>query len=382
MNKLFLSILVLFLWKAEAQTSAFQLADSLYAIGNYQKAIELYQNSSSTSAVTYQKIAQAYQATGNIGLAIKHYEKAIQLDQELIIAKSNLGKLYYQNRNYHLADSLFKKLIQNYPENPDFYYRLALTKEKLNDTTAIQDFKKVLEIDKNHQKALYELAKFKYEKKDYKEVENLGEQALSSYPENTRIISLLAQNALAKRNYYLAKSRLEQLIQLNKKSVFIHLNLGYCYFNLKKYEKALQQFKEVIQQEKNHHKAGLFAGKSLLMLERYQEAEEFLRVAVILADQPVDDYYTSFAISLQKQKKFKEAIDNFKVALEEYPKNYRAQYELAVCADNYYKDIQTKINYYQLFINKFQNEPKVTYYLFLAKERLSDLKEQQHIAKK
>lgn len=382
MNRILLSILCLILLKAEAQTSAFQLADSLYAVGNYQKAIELYQNSSEISAENYRKIAQAYQATGNLGLAIRNYEEALQQDKTLMIAKSNLGKLYYQNRNYHLADSLFKELIQNYPENPDFYYRLALAKEKLNDTTAIQDFKKVLEIDKNHQKALYELAKFKYEKKEYKEVENLGEQALSSYPENTRIISLLAQNALAKRNYYLAKSRLEQLIELNKKSVFIHLNLGYCYFNLKKYQKALQQFKEVIQLERNHHKAGLFAGKSLLMLERYQEAEEFLRVALILADQPVDDYYTSFAIILQKQKKFKEAIDNFKIALEEYPKNYRAQYELAVCADNYYKDIQTKINYYQLFINKFQNDPKATYYLFLAKERLSDLKEQQHIAKK
>lgn len=381
MNKLFLSILVLFLWKAEAQTSALPLADSLYAIGNYQKAIELYQNSSKTSAVTYQKIAQAYQATGNIGLAINNYEKAIQLDQKLIIAKSNLGKLYYQSRKYRLADSLFKKLVEDYPKNPDFYYRLGLAKEQLNDTTAIQDFQKVLEFDGNHQKTLYEVAKHHYRKKNYQKVEELGERALLSYPENTRMISLLAQNAVALKNLFSAKNRFEQLIGFNQKSVFIHFNLGSCYFNLKNYEKAYEQFVKVIQLEKNHLQAFLYAGKSLNELERYQEAAEFLKVAVLLADQPVDEFYTTYGISLQKQEQFKKAIENFKIALEENPQNYRAQYELAVCVDNYYKDLATKINYYQLFVRKFQNDPKAKYYLYLAKNRLNDLKEQQHLAK-
>ena len=151
--------------------------------------------------------------------------------------------------------------------------------------------------------------------------------------------------------------------------------------NLKNYEKAYEQFVKVIQLEKNHLQAFLFAGKSLNELKRYQEATEFLKVAVLLADQPVDEFYTAYAVSLQKQEQFKKAIENFKIALEENPQNYRAQYELAVCADNYYKDLATKINYYQLFVRKFQNDPKAKYYLYLAKNRLSDLKEQQHLAK-
>ena len=289
--------------------------------------------------------------------------------------------MYYQSRKYRLADSLFKKLVEDYPKNPDFYYRLGLAKEQLNDTTAIQDFQKVLEFDGNHQKTLYEVAKHHYRKKNYQKVEELGEKALLSYPENTRMISLLAQNAVALKNLVSAKNRFEQLIGFNQKSVFIHFNLGSCYFNLKNYEKAYEQFVKVIQLEKNHLQAFLFAGKSLNELKRYQEATEFLKVAVLLADQPVDEFYTAYAVSLQKQEQFKKAIENFKIALEENPQNYRAQYELAVCADNYYKDLATKINYYQLFVRKFQNDPKAKYYLYLAKNRLSDLKEQQHLAK-
>ncbi|SHI42435.1 Anaphase-promoting complex, cyclosome, subunit 3 [Mesonia phycicola] len=381
MKILLINIICFLCLKAEAQTSALKLADSLYQLGNYQKAIELYQNSSSTSAVTYQKIAQAYQATGNIGLAIKNYEKAIQLDQKLIIAKSNLGKLYYQTSKFQLADSLFKELTYQFPENPDFYYRLALAKDQLNDSTAVLNFQKVLQIDKNHQQALYAIAKHKYSDKEYEEVEKIGEQALSSYPENTKMISLLGKNAIAQKNILLAKSRFEQLLKLNKKTVFTHFNLGTCYFILKEYKKAYQQFVEVIQLEKNNQQALLYAGKSLNELKRYSEAEEFLKLAVLLADQPVDDYYTNYAISLQNQKKFKLAIDNFKIALEEYSQNYRAQYELAICVDNYYKDLQTKINYYELFLRKFENEKKAKYYVYLAKNRLSDLHVSNHLTK-
>ncbi|MBW2962249.1 tetratricopeptide repeat protein [Mesonia sp. JHPTF-M18] len=33
-------------------------------------------------------------------MAIKNYEEALQQNQKLVIVKNNLGKLYYQNRNY------------------------------------------------------------------------------------------------------------------------------------------------------------------------------------------------------------------------------------------------------------------------------------------
>mgnify|MGYP001131490463 CR=1 FL=1 len=382
MRILLINIVCLLCLKAEAQTSAFHLADSLYAVGNYQKAISTYQNSVHLTAPHYQKIANAYQATGNFSMAIKNYKVAVKQDQDLIIAKSNLGKLYYQTRNYHLADSLFKELTSQFPENPDFYYRLALAKDQLNDSTAMLDYQKVLQIDKNHQQALYAIAKHKYTDKEYDEVEKIGAQALSSYPENTKMISLLGQNAIAQKNILLAKSRFEQLIKLNKKTVFTHFSLGTCYFALKKYEKAYQQFVAVIQLEKNNQQALLYAGKCLNELKRYSEAEEFLKLAVLLVDQPVDDYYTNYAISLQNQKKFKLAIDNFKIALEEYSQNYRAQYELAVCADNYYEDLQTKINYYELFLQKFQKIEKAKYYVYLAKNRLSDLRVANHLTKK
>mgnify|MGYP001437729966 CR=1 FL=1 len=213
MNRIFFSKIFLYLFKAEAQTSAFQLADSLFAMGNYQKAIELYQKSTpKISAATYQKIAQAYQATGNLSLAIRNYEEAIQQNQELVVAKSRLAKLYYQNSKYQLSDSLFRELIQHYPENPDFYYRLALVKEKLKDTTAIRDFKKVLEIDEHHQKALYELAK---DNSELQVVEKNINELLMTYDKSDELKNFIKNPT---------ESQANQLSVLNKLSTEMNLS--------------------------------------------------------------------------------------------------------------------------------------------------------------
>jgi tetratricopeptide (TPR) repeat protein len=379
MNKACFLVFILLIYKAEAQTSALKLADSLNSVGNYQKVIQLYQREKIVSAEIHQKIAQAYQATGNLGQAISNYKKAIQQDENLVIAKSNLGKLFYQIRNYKASDSLFSELSLQYPENPDFYYRVGLAKEKLKDSTYFNYFKKTLERDNTHQKAFYELAKYKYRQKNYHEVEFLGKKALISYENNTKMISLLARNAIALKNVELAKTRFEKLLDLNKKTVFVYQNLGYCYFNLQEYEKALSCFKSVITLKDTHQKAILNAGRILNIQEKYKEAEPYLRMAIVLAEKTLDHEYEALGVSLQKQNNFKEAIDYFSWALEENPTNFRAQYQLAVCADNYYGDLQTVINYYELFLDRFGNTPKASYYVVLAKQRLADLRATKHL---
>jgi len=65
-----LFVLILFIQlNAEAQSSALALADSLYANGNYSKAIDAYKKHSNQDEV-YSKIAKSYIAIGNFGKAI------------------------------------------------------------------------------------------------------------------------------------------------------------------------------------------------------------------------------------------------------------------------------------------------------------------------
>lgn len=69
-----LSILMFF--KTEAQTSVLNFADSLYAKGNYSKAIEQYKLYNTPKEI-YNKIAKSYMAIGNYDEALKNYEAYI-----------------------------------------------------------------------------------------------------------------------------------------------------------------------------------------------------------------------------------------------------------------------------------------------------------------
>ena len=65
-----LFILIGIFQRVEAQTSTLALADSLYSVGDYQKAIQVYEAQEKISANVYQKIASAQNARGNLNAAL------------------------------------------------------------------------------------------------------------------------------------------------------------------------------------------------------------------------------------------------------------------------------------------------------------------------
>ena len=80
------------LFKAEAQSSASVIADSLYLTGNYTTAINEYTKVGDAKASL--QIARAYNAIGNYDKSIAQYEAVLSSSPDLQIARFELGKLY------------------------------------------------------------------------------------------------------------------------------------------------------------------------------------------------------------------------------------------------------------------------------------------------
>jgi len=66
-------------------------------------------------------------------------------------------------------------------------------------------------------------------------------------------------------------------------------------------------------------------------------------------------------------------------AIEENPDNERAWYERAIAADSYYKDLETRLNYYQAYLNKYE-DTGYSELVYLAKRRIKDIREEMHLA--
>ena len=83
--------------------------------------------------------------------AIREYEKALSIFQNLSEAKYELAKLRIETGQYEQAKELLGRIIRENPENPDFYclYATAYLKQGKNED-AIDLLNKALHIDPNH----------------------------------------------------------------------------------------------------------------------------------------------------------------------------------------------------------------------------------------
>ena len=75
------------------------------------------------------------------------------------------------------------------------------------------------------------------------------------------------------------------------------------------------------------------------------------------------------------QGKQKEAIETFKIAIEENPENQSAQFFLVLSLDKYYKDIDARIKLFEGYNEKFPKSP----FRAFAKKKIIELKEEKHM---
>lgn len=109
MKKALIYILLAIALQAEAQTSASVIADSLYRLGNYSKAISFYERENAAHASL--QIARAYLALGNQDKAVEKYENIVAANPQAQVALFELGKIYFNRNQIQKADSLFRELI-------------------------------------------------------------------------------------------------------------------------------------------------------------------------------------------------------------------------------------------------------------------------------
>src|SRR5699024_5691397 len=162
-------------------------ADSLYAVGAYAKAISAYDQLENKDAKAIINTAEAYKAIGNYNKAINHYEKVLKKDSSLVQTAVTYVKLLQQNNHYKKAEQVLTGFAKRFDDNPELHYQLGLVKQKREDSTYIDQFRKTIRLNPQHQKALYQSAVYHFKKGEFEDVENLGALSLSSYPEHDNI---------------------------------------------------------------------------------------------------------------------------------------------------------------------------------------------------
>ncbi|GAA4272996.1 tetratricopeptide repeat protein [Aquimarina gracilis] len=362
--------------KAEAQSSALTVADSLYTLGDYSTAIKNYEKISPKDQYTILQIARAHKAKGTYNKALNYYEKAITEYPALASTKLEYAKLLTITRKLIKADSVYSTLVSEQPKNPNFQYRLGLTKKRIKDSTAITYFKQAFALDSTHQKSCFEIATYYLKKRNYDLVWEFANLGLHSYPENAELIGILGQNFLLKEDYYSALPYFEKLLALNHENEFIHSKLGLCYTKTNEFKKGAKHLEEALKYDDKIPSRYSMLAYAYQRMEKYEKALENYKKALALKDLSLEEELMSMAMVYRFQEKWEKAIQYVKLAIKENPDSDIAHYQLAMFTDAYAKDPKIKLKYYRDYLKKFGKNKNIAYFKKIIEKRIIQLEKE------
>lgn len=370
--------MVLILFKVEAQSSTFTVADSLYLTGNYSEAINAYAHIGDETAKL--KIARAYNAIGNYPKAILQYKDLLEQNPKAAIARFELGKLLLKTKQFELASIHFEHLINGNKENPEYWYYLGRTFQEIGEPLrALQPFKRAVQQDSTHLRSLFALGKFYVgEQQKDSSLKYIG-KALHTYPKDVSIINLKALAYFNDGQYKEAISSFETLLELGEEKPFIHEKLGFSYFREWEYEKAKEQYHKLIDFPDKMANAYNGLAEVFLREKKLDSAEYYILKSIAERKPNFAMAYADLGRIARLRRETKKAMDYYYMAWEEYKENPLFYHQYCTLADEYYKDPNIKLRNYQKYINLFGDQ--MPFISERVKKRISELKEEIHFSK-
>jgi tetratricopeptide (TPR) repeat protein len=416
MKKIIFFLLMSF--QINAQT-AFQKADSLLVLGDYQKALTILEkdtisfNSLNKSGVIYQQIGnytkaiekynkalairfnlktkenlgKCYQKNNRTAKAILLFEEVLKENNNNLLLKYHLAKLYKSKRAFLKAKTHFKELINSDNKNPNYYYYLGSTYRNLKEKDSAKSaFLKAIDLDSTHFKSLYKLSKIfrkesKYTSKKlpkkfrdlYQEKNDTSyyylKKGLQFYPNSKALLQLATKYYFKDEDY---SKTIEYSSQLKYLSAEEQQNLAISYFFIKDYKQVKDYLYDLIDTQKATTQTFYYLALTYKVEKDYEKAELYMNFAIRVEQPQLAPYYFELGLIHQEAKQYPKAINNFKTALEEDQYHYKSHYHLALLSDSYYKDKKIALKLYESYLNKFTYQDKeITAFV---KQRMKELK--------
>ncbi|MEI0605308.1 tetratricopeptide repeat protein, partial [Brachyspira alvinipulli] len=267
-----------------------ELADFYTRYGEYDKAIELYNQ---ISIENYKNIAETYREGKNYKKAIDTYKMIIKMyPDDALNYYIDIARTYEEAENYNEAIDYYNKAIEIDSENSDYYINIAEIYKKLeNYEEAINYYNKAIEIlnepCKYHEKLAecYErLGKYNNAIEAYKEYFKIADDKLYPYvyirDSKLDILKKIAYlydklNDIENRNLYYGKSieKYKKLIKKYKGNKKEYLKeIADIYIKIGNKEKAFEIYNDLIEKynkeiSRNKNNYGLFEKQANLYLK-------------------------------------------------------------------------------------------------------------------
>jgi tetratricopeptide (TPR) repeat protein len=320
------------------------LASSYESIRNYDMALKSYEKVIELDSNRH----DAYYGLGMLLInmrqfenAMPHLEKAVALNPDYTGAYFYIGSAHQDLRNFDKAAQAYEKFLESRPENAwETYYRLGICQNELQQfESAIASFQEALKEKPQEVRIYSELAKAFEQSKQYDNAETAYMKIAELMPEDK--IRLYRATLMMYDKARMSDKAIEiarQITELDPNSHENFYNLGYMYMNAKKYNEAIEAFNSALAINPNYDYAIFNIGVCYSNMNKHKSAiNAFNRLVKIVPDNT--DAWFYIGISYMQLKDFNSALEPLKKTVELRPDYANALYNLAITylnlKDNY-----------------------------------------------
>jgi tetratricopeptide (TPR) repeat protein len=373
-----LTLILLLNTNLAAQEKEGVIADSLYATGNYTKAINAYASLGTVPAGL--QIARAYSAIGNYDKALDQYKAVLELDSQQQLAQFELGKLLLKQKQFDEARKNFQHLVSVAGDNPEYHYYLGEAHRNLDQpSSSLVSYKNAIEKDSTHLRSLFQLGKYFTIKGEKNQALDYIDQGLHFYDNDVALVNLKALVYYNDARFLDAISWLEKVLELGEQKEYVYEKLAYSYYKEWEFEKAKAAYTELLKFNETNSDYYYALAETYRKNKQVDSAELFVKKGMEIQRPVLAKGYMALSGLAREKDDLQLALEYLQLAVAEDPNDGMLYYRLCALTDRYFKDPKIKLKHYERYLDRFGT--KVPYFSETAKKRISELKEQIHYAK-
>jgi tetratricopeptide (TPR) repeat protein len=236
---------------------------SLYdAKGDYAKAILEYQDALryEQNAAIYYAISKDYSLLGKHALAAQAAREAVGLDSTNITYRENLAKVYLAAFQQDLAIKEYEKIIELDSGYTGAYYNLARLYQTTRPLKAMEMFEKLLEREGDEWDILLQTAELYSTLGRYEKAAEMYRRMLQLDPSNRALQKQLAETYGRAGNFSAAIEQLEKMLEIDENDLEALATLADLYLDKREFEKAVSLYEKILRKEQDNPEVKLRIG--------------------------------------------------------------------------------------------------------------------------
>jgi tetratricopeptide (TPR) repeat protein len=258
----------------------YNLSLVLMAKGLPAEAIVHFQRVRPSNVETRFNLTRAYLRAGRIADGLKTATELSSENKDDVQLHFTLGVLLASEKQYRAAQFELEKANALKPETLEILYNLGQAYLRTNEyAKADLVLNRALKLRPDSPETLYLLAQVDQDQGKSVDALDLLVRAHKLAPENTDVIFLLARVSMTQNYFEDAIPLLESGLKIAPKRADLHAALGESYFMSGKAEKAVEEFKSLVELDRSA-RSYAFLGLSYRHLGRFDEARKYFEAGL------------------------------------------------------------------------------------------------------